>query len=92
MREGNISIKDKIQALVEKPVSFNEYQIKEKDSFINSSSLVNHLKNKKEPFYPLSQSTWDYTEHNAIIDQLYTGNLTMGEKVENFEKSFAGTF
>jgi len=92
MREGNISIKDKIQALVEKPVSFNEYQIKEKDSFINSSSLVNHLKNKKEPFYPLSQSTWDYTEHNAIIDQLYTGNLTMGEKVENFEKSFAESF
>ena len=81
MRESNISIKDKIQALAEKSVSFNEYQIKEKDSlFINSSNLVNDLKNKKEPFYPLAQSTWDYAEYNAIIDQLYTGNLTMGEK------------
>ena len=51
-----------------------------------------NFKNKKEIFYPLAQSSWDYTEHNAIIDQLYTGNLTMGEKVENFEKRFAEHF
>ena len=93
MRKSNISIKDKIQALAEKSLGFNEYQIKAKDSFLfNSFSLVSDLKNKKELFFPLGQSTWDYTEHNAIIDQLDTGNLTMGEKVENFEKSFAEFF
>ena len=40
----------------------------------------------------MSQSSWDYNEYNAIIDQLYTGNFTMGEKVEKFEKSFAEFF
>tara|TARA_A100001011_G_scaffold400577_1_gene516413 strand:+ start:5471 stop:6796 length:1326 start_codon:yes stop_codon:yes gene_type:complete len=93
MIESDISIKDKILTLAEKSVSLKEYQFKDKDSFFaNSSSFVNELKNKNEIFYPLSQSSWDYTEYNAIIDQLYTGNLTMGEKVENFEKSFAEYF
>ena len=93
MRENCISIKDKIQLLSEKSVSLKEYQIKGKDSFlIDSSGRTNNLKNKEEIFYPLAQSTWDYSEQNAIIDQLYTGNLTMGEKVENFERSFAEFF
>ena len=93
MRDVNISIKDKIRALAEKSLSLKEYQVKEKDSFFtNSFSLMNDFKNKQEIFYPLAQSSWDYTEHNAIIDQLYTGNLTMGEKVENFEKRFAEHF
>ena len=91
MRVINISIKDKIRALAEKSSSLKEFQVKEKDGFFaNSLSLVNNFKNKQQIFYPLSQSSWDYNEHNAIIDQLYSGNLTMGEKVENFEKRFEG--
>ena len=93
MRESNISIKDKIQLLSEKSVNLKECQLKGKDSFlIGSSGLVNRIKSEEKIFYPLAQSSWDYTEHNAIIDQLYTGNLTMGEKVENFEKRFAEHF
>ena len=93
MRVTNISIKDKIRSLTEKSLSLKEYQVKEKDGFFaNSLNLVNDFKNKKEIFYPLAQSSWDYSEQNAIIDQLYTGNLTMGEKVENFEKRFAEHF
>ena len=93
MRESNISIKDKIRLLSEKPVSLKEYQIKGKESFLNNSFVLNkNIKNKEEIFYPLAHSTWDHKEHNAIIDQLYTGNLTMGEKVESFEKSFAEHF
>jgi len=93
MRESNISIKDKIQLLAEKSISLNEFKIKEANSFFaNSNSLFNDSLQKKEMFYPLAQSTWDNAEHNAIINQLYTGNLTMGEKVERFEKSFAEHF
>ena len=93
MEENKISIKNKILALAEKSVSLKEFQFNEKDSlFGGSSSLVNGFKNRKELFYPMSQSSWDYNEYNAIIDQLYTGNFTMGEKVEKFEKSFAELF
>ena len=53
---------------------------------------MNNFKNKQQIFYPLSQSSWDYNEHNAIIEQLYSGNLTMGEKVENFEKDLPEQF
>ena len=85
MEENKISIKNKILTLAEKSVSLRELQFNEKDSlFVSSSSLVNGFNNRKELFYPLSQSSWDKNEYNAIIDQLYTGNLTMGEKVEKF--------
>ena len=93
MEENNISIKNKILTLAEKSVCLKEFQFNKKDNlFVGSSSLVNGFKNGKELFYPLSQSSWDYNEYNAIIDQLYTGNFTMGEKVEKFEKSFAEFF
>ena len=93
MREINISIKDKIRLLAEQSLSLKEYQVKEKDSFFaNSSNLVNNFKENPKIFYPLASSSWDYIEHNAIIEQLDTGNLTMGEKVENFEKRFAEHF
>ena len=93
MEENKISIKNKILTLAEKSVSLKEFHFNEKNSlFGGSSSLANRFKNKKELFYPLSQSSWDYNEYNAIIDQLYTGNFTMGEKVEKFEKSFAEFF
>ena len=93
MEENNISIKNKILTLAEKSVCLKEFQFNQKDSLcVGPSSLVNGFKNGKELFYPLSQSSWDYNEYNAIIDQLYTGNFTMGEKVEKFEKSFAEFF
>ena len=93
MEENNISIKNKILTLAEKSVSLKEFQFNQKDSlFVGSSSLRDGFKDRKELFYPMSQSSWDYNEYNAIIDQLYTGNFTMGEKVEKFEKSFAEFF
>ena len=77
MEENKISIKNKILTLAEKSVSLRELQFNEKDSlFVSSSSLVNGFNNRKELFYPLSQSSWDKNEYNAIIDQLYTGNFT----------------
>lgn len=38
---------------------------------------------------PLSLSTWDVEEIEAIVEVLKSGNLTMGKLVEEFESSFA---
>lgn len=39
--------------------------------------------------YPLSMSTWDHEEHEAIQRVLRTGRTTMGEEVRAFEREFA---
>ena len=39
--------------------------------------------------YPISSSTWDDKENQAIINTLKSGNLTMGKKVLAFEKKFS---
>lgn len=42
--------------------------------------------------YPLASVTWDAKEKQAIHDILETGQLTMGEKVKEFEAKFANHF
>ena len=43
--------------------------------------LVTKTNKQSKIFYPLAQSTWDEEEHHAIIQQLNTGQLTMGKKM-----------
>ncbi len=42
--------------------------------------------------YPLATSTWDSAETQAIQDVIKSGNFTMGERVELFEREFAAEF
>ena len=86
-----ISITEKIQLLSKKSVNLEkcstlDVSIKNNHAF---PRLVTKTNKQNKMFYPLAQSTWDEEEHHAIIQQLNTGQLTMGKKVENFEKDFA---
>ena len=36
-----------------------------------------HPPKKENLFYPLAQKSWDEVEHTALINQLYSGKLTM---------------
>ena len=86
-----ISITEKIQLLSKKSVNLEKLStlvvsIKKNNAY---PRLVTKTNKQNKIFYPLAQSTWDEEEHYAIIQQLNTGQLTMGKKVENFEKDFA---
>ena len=86
-----ISITEKIQLLSKKSVNLENFStlddsIKKNHVF---PRLVTKTNKQNKMFYPLAQSTWDEEEHHAIIQQLNTGQLTMGKNVENFEKDFA---
>jgi CDP-6-deoxy-D-xylo-4-hexulose-3-dehydrase len=39
--------------------------------------------------YPLSSSTWDESEIQAINEVIESGNFTMGQQVSEFEREFA---
>ena len=63
-----------------------------KENNSNYLKLIHPPKSDNGFFYPLAQQSWNEEEHNAIINQLYSGKLTMGENVEKFEKQFANYF
>ena len=63
-----------------------------KENNSNYLKLIHPPKFDNDFFYPLAQQSWNDEEHNAIINQLYSGKLTMGENVEKFEKQFANYF
>ena len=42
--------------------------------------------------YPLATSTWDSSELQAMQEVISSGNFTMGEKVEHYEKAFSEHF
>ncbi|MEC8265787.1 MAG: DegT/DnrJ/EryC1/StrS family aminotransferase [Pseudomonadota bacterium] len=64
----------------------------QKENKLNYLKLIHPPKNNNDFFYPLAHQSWDQEEHNAIINQLYSGKLTMGENVKKFEKHFANYF
>jgi len=39
--------------------------------------------------YPLSTSTWEKEEYDALQNVIESNNFTMGEKVKQYEKNFA---
>jgi hypothetical protein len=59
------------------------------DKNLSYLRLIQPENDKSKFFYPLAHQSWDDTEHKAIINQLYSGRLTMGENVAKFEKQFA---
>ncbi len=59
---------------------------------LNNLRLFKPKKIENKYFYPLANQSWDSEEHNAIINQLYSGKLTMGENVHLFEKEFCDYF
>ena len=62
---------------------------KQKSNFLK---IIHPPKTESDFFYPLAHNSWDEVEHNALINQLYSGKLTMGENVLKFEKQFASYF
>ena len=62
---------------------------KQKPSFLK---IIHPPKKENNLFYPLAHKSWDEVEHNALINQLYSGKLTMGENVLKFERQFANYF
>ena len=62
------------------------------DKNLSYLRLIQPENDKSKFFYPLAHQSWDDTEHKAIINQLYSGRLTMGENVAKFEKQFANYF
>ena len=91
MRHNDLSIIQKIQSLSKKAVELKTLNFQEdsRKSFTSFPHLISKHDKKAKVFYPLAQSSWDYQEHKAIIDQLNTGQLTMSQNVENFERRFA---
>ena len=63
-----------------------------KEDNSNFLKLIHPPKTESSLFYPLAHQSWNHEEHNAIINQLYSGKLTMGENVLKFEKQFADYF
>ena len=86
-----ISITEKIQLLSKKSINLEKFTAEDdaKKNYHFFPRLVSKTLNQNKWFYPLAQSTWGEEEHSAIIQQLNTGQLTMGENVEKFEKDFA---
>ncbi len=92
--DRNLGIKEKIQLLAEKSINLKKYNSNSDPGYYSQDfpRLVNVKEKDKEIFYPLAQSTWGLEEHKVIIDQLKTGQLTMGKNVEKFEENFANFF
>jgi len=51
--------------------------------------LKENFKKQRRNRIPLSDNSYDVEEVEEILDSLLSGNITMGRKVEQFEKEFA---
>lgn len=84
-------VKEKSMEYSNKQQTNLKYKFLKEDNS-NFLKLIHPPKTKSSLFYPLAHQSWNHEEHNAIINQLYSGKLTMGENVLKFEKQFADYF